>query len=216
MKFFFDTEFLEGPQDKRILGIPYQTENTIDLISIGIVNDFDEEYYEVSKEFNLKMLLNRFGKTKEEIAKGILSFVRGPVRSRIVSAGGFEHGSVMYYTEDTEEVQAFRNEHPGYTEQKYEPGADFYAYYADYDWVVFCWIFGKMIMLPDGFPMYCRDLKQSLDDKAVGYINDQETTINQVVKKWKRDTDYPTQFNEHNALADAKWNKKLYTFINSL
>ena len=37
---------------------------------------------------------------------------------------------------------------------------NFFAYYCNYDWVVFCWIFGKMIDLPDGFPMYCVDIKQ--------------------------------------------------------
>ncbi len=66
----------------------------------------------------------------------------------------------------------------------------FWAYYADYDWVVFCQLFGKMIDLPPGFPMYCRDLKQMLDS----YDN-------------LRKTDLPLQpeGTEHNALADAKW-----------
>lgn len=35
-----------------------------------------------------------------------------------------------------------------------------WGYYSDYDWVVFCGIFGRMIDLPDYFPMYCMDLKQ--------------------------------------------------------
>lgn len=50
---------------------------------------------------------------------------------------------------------------------------EFYAYYADYDWTVFCWLFGRMIDLPPDFPMYCIDLKQILDERAslipVGY-----------------------------------------------
>lgn len=40
---------------------------------------------------------------------------------------------------------------------------EFWGYYADYDWVVFCWLFGAMIDLPKGWPMYCRDLKQLAD-----------------------------------------------------
>src|SRR5574338_756367 len=40
---------------------------------------------------------------------------------------------------------------------------EFWGYYSDYDWVVFCWIFGTMMELPNGYPMYCRDLKQLLD-----------------------------------------------------
>jgi hypothetical protein len=30
---------------------------------------------------------------------------------------------------------------------------EFWAYYADYDWVVLCRLFGRMIDLPDGWPM---------------------------------------------------------------
>lgn len=38
MKYFYDCEFLEGKQDKTILGFKYgKTKPTIDLISIGIV-----------------------------------------------------------------------------------------------------------------------------------------------------------------------------------
>jgi len=75
----------------------------------------------------------------------------------------------------------------------------FYAYYADYDWAVFCQLFGSMINLPKGFPMYCIDLKQELD-----MLNrpDLETYPS-----------YPKQENEHNALDDARWNKKLHKFI---
>ena len=43
----------------------------------------------------------------------------------------------------------------------------FYGYYADYDWVIFCWIFGKMIDLPEGFPMYCNDIKQLMTEHGI-------------------------------------------------
>jgi len=40
MQYYIDTEFLEGKQDKRILGFKYEeTKHLIDLISIGIVSD---------------------------------------------------------------------------------------------------------------------------------------------------------------------------------
>lgn len=64
---------------------------------------------------------------------------------------------------------------------------EFWGYYADYDWVVLCQLYGRMIDLPSGWPMYCRDLKQVLDDQG-----------NPKMPK-------PTQ--EHNALSDARWNK---------
>jgi len=41
MKYFIDTEFKEKP-------------NTIDFISIGIITENGDEYYAISKDFNLK------------------------------------------------------------------------------------------------------------------------------------------------------------------
>lgn len=67
----------------------------------------------------------------------------------------------------------------------------FWGYYADYDWVVFCQLFGRMIDLPRGFPMYCRDIKQLCDDLGNPPLPKQEK-------------------GEHNALEDARWNKMVY------
>lgn len=71
---------------------------------------------------------------------------------------------------------------------------EFWGYYADYDWVVFCQIFGSMIDLPKGWPMYCRDLKQLCDSLGNARLPKQE-------------------FVEHNALNDARWNKLSYEFL---
>ncbi len=43
---------------------------------------------------------------------------------------------------------------------------EIWAYYADYDWVALCQIFGTMLELPDGWPMYCRDVKQLCDERG--------------------------------------------------
>jgi len=71
---------------------------------------------------------------------------------------------------------------------------EFWGYYADYDWVVFCWLFGAMADLPDGFPMYCRDIKQLADALGNPALPNQGET-------------------EHNALADARWNRKAWEFL---
>lgn len=70
---------------------------------------------------------------------------------------------------------------------------EFWGYYSDYDWVVFCWIFGTMMELPNGYPIYCKDLKQLLDESGKDKI--------------------PEPVGEHNALADAEWNLKLYKHL---
>jgi len=89
---------------------------------------------------------------------------------------------------------------------------EFYAYYADYDWVVFCWLFGKMNDLPNGFPMYCNDLKQTLDEK----VKDSGGEFSARLHNIRMMKDYPKQTNEHNALSDARWNKELYNYIKTL
>ena len=66
---------------------------------------------------------------------------------------------------------------------------EFWAYYADYDWVVMCQLFGRMIDLPPSWPMYCRDFKQQL----VLYGN---PTLKKLPES-----------EAHNALNDAKWLK---------
>jgi hypothetical protein len=71
---------------------------------------------------------------------------------------------------------------------------EFWGYYADYDWVVFCQIFGAMIDLPKGWPMYCRDIKQLCDERGNPKLPKQSST-------------------EHNALNDARWNKSVYELL---
>ena len=84
------------------------------------------------------------------------------------------------------------------------PSPEFYAYYADYDWVVFCWIFGNMLALPKGFPMYCIDLKQIMAEKELAI---QKISPTYSIKKTKK---YPKQRNEDNTIADVRWNEKLH------
>ena len=57
MKYFIDTEFLEGTQ-RGWFG--KTTKPTIDLISVGIVCEDGREYYAISKDFNLKEAWNRY------------------------------------------------------------------------------------------------------------------------------------------------------------
>ena len=57
MKYFIDTEFLEGAQKGWFGKI---TKPTIDLISVGIVCEDGREYYAISKDFNLRETWNRW------------------------------------------------------------------------------------------------------------------------------------------------------------
>jgi hypothetical protein len=80
-----------------------------------------------------------------------------------------------------------------------DPKPEFYGYFCDYDWVIFCQLFGRMIDLPKQFPYFCMDLKQMMVERGL-------------TKEWK-DQNCPDPVDEHNALADAWWNKRLYDAI---
>lgn len=68
---------------------------------------------------------------------------------------------------------------------------EFWAYYADYDWIVLCQLYGRMIDLPDTWPMYCRDVKQLCDSIGSPRLPEQQSQ-------------------EHNALADAQWTRLVW------
>jgi hypothetical protein len=75
----------------------------------------------------------------------------------------------------------------------YKP--EFWAYYADYDWVVLCQLYGTMMQLPEKWPMYCRDVKQLCDSLGNPPLIKQ------------------TEGPEHNALADAIWTKAAWEYL---
>ena len=151
--------------------------------------------------FRLKYLINKYGKTKKQITKEILEFINEDIKVVI-----------------KETNTSFKGE----SNIIYESKPEFYAYYADYDWVVFAQLFGTMMDLPKGFPMYCKDLKQEIDRKVDNKRNSTDrskvnvASFDVYLKGLKNDSNYPKQNNEHNALADAKWNKKLHKFLNTI
>jgi hypothetical protein len=209
MKYFIDTEFIEG-FNKPMLG---KRRHFIDLISIGIVAEDGREYYAISTEFNPKDADDWVRKNViSKLPDRYVDYHDSPRRKR---------ESLLWKSNSTIsfEVQQFMNGTDAFF------GKDFpeiYAYYADYDWVVFCSLFGRMIDLPKGFPMYCRDLKQMMDEKVTGFTNSdyfthfhqkEPLTFDEKLKLYKSGPKFPQQENEHSALDDARWNKKLYEYI---
>jgi hypothetical protein len=71
---------------------------------------------------------------------------------------------------------------------------EFWGYYADYDWVVLCQLFGTMMDLPKDWPMYCRDIKQLCDSLGNPKLPEQGR-------------------GEHHALTDARWTKKAWEWL---
>jgi len=175
MKYFIDTEFKEKPC-------------TIDLISIGIVGEDGREYYALCSDFKLKEVWNDewlrdnvlFPIYKEHIHGDMQLINSFSIRTMRHIMGVFGKSKKQI----ANDIEIFVSQ------------PEFYGYYSNYDWVVFCWIFGRMLDLPKGFPMYCKDLKQMMDDRGL-------------TKEWKR-VNCPDPIGEHNALIDARWNLDLY------
>lgn len=166
---------------------------------------------------NLKKLIKKYGKTNKQISEEIIEFTEPT--NRYYSLEGekrFTHGSIAAGNPFKEEDIKKNNLIYHYPASN----PKFYAYYADYDWVVFCWLFGKMMDLPKGFPMYCRDLKQDYDFFNTNFIERKKQNavgnIHKSINELKDFKDYPKQENNHNALADARWNKKLHEFLNKI
>jgi len=166
MKFFLDTEFIE-----RGHAAPLQ------LVSIGIVSYLGKEFYGVSSEFD---------------PDAANDWVKANVLPHLGDGPRLTHPELAAAIRVFIAANGLRNSDG--SPSTYDSGPEFWGYYADYDWVVFCQIFGAMVDLPEGWPMYCRDLKQWCAQMGNPKLPPQDST-------------------EHNALNDARWNRKVYEFL---
>lgn len=142
---------------------------TIDLISIGVVADDGRELYREDFSYDLTRALGH-------------EWLRRNVVPHLTRAK--DHLKTRAHIRD--DLLAFVGD---------DPKPEFWAYYADYDWVALCQLFGTMMDLPAHFPKWCRDLKQL---------------------SWSLGSpEHPKQADgaEHNALHDARWNRDLYDFL---
>jgi hypothetical protein len=141
--------------------------HTIDLISIGIVAEDGRELYLESADFDK-------GKANQWVRENVFPQLKGgeyrwPLRSIRVTLLDF------FDIEDYGEPELW-------------------GYYSAYDHVAFCQLFGTMMDLPEGYPMYTKDLKQWCDALGNPRLPDQGES-------------------EHHALADARWNRQVWQFL---
>lgn len=174
VKYFIDTEFFERP-------------GRIDLISIGIVAEDDREFYAENAEFDWSFGELR-GLTK---TIGGLAGAGDPKMETphwlIKNVKPYLRGHLMEVATIRESIRNFVWDEP-----------EFWGYMSSYDWVVFCWIFGRMADKPDSFPYYCNDLAQLMNMIGV------------------ERQDLPPEEVGHHALRDARWLKKAYDRVKQL
>lgn len=104
----------------------------------------------------------------EWVQENVLPYLSGPVKPKVTIA---------------KEILDFAGDAP-----------EFWAYYASYDWVALCQLYGRMIDLPPNWPMFCRDLQQLRIDAGIDNLPEMSGQ-------------------EHNALDDAIWTKQTYEFL---
>lgn len=231
MKYFLDCEFLEGFH-KPLFG---KRRHFIDLISIGIVCEDGREYYAISKEFNAK-------DADSWVIENVISQLEDKklMRAGLITPTMVADGYIWKTNEEIKnDLLTFFGCWRDQLFYRAPEGIQILGYYSDYDWVLFCSLFGRMIDLPKGFPMYCIDLKQTVDEHVKNInqleltkiisnegngwtvtgeiprtiINIDEYSNGQKLELLKTQKGYPKQSNEHNALADAKWNYELFKFL---
>lgn len=240
MRYFLDTEFLEGFH-KPWFG---KRQHYIDLVSIGIVAEDGREYSAISSEYSYKdanpwvrenVLLplyeetvsvakrnfcyvdnfhKVYGKPNTEIARDIMRFVNpiiGPAYDPLPITEDYrrKHNTKQGCTYMVDKSISF-----------YEVAQpDFFGYFSDYDWVLLASLFGDMSKLPEGFPQYCRDLKQMLDDyvrrRTPHFSRNVRERLDATLRQVEADVNFPKQVNQHNALADARWNFELFKYLKS-
>lgn len=165
-RIFLDTEFIELPRG-------------VDLISIGMVKEDGSFYYAQRAQCDF---------SKANV------WVKGHVIPELQwCAEGLDQFSCASLHEDC----VWKLDNKIRADIIRFVGAErpqFWGYYADYDWVAICQLFGKMIDLPKGWPMFAFDIKQLCVEKGDPQLPAQGT-------------------GEHNALMDARWNLQAWKYL---
>lgn len=171
MKYFYDCEFIENGQ-------------TIDLISLGMVAENGGWLYAQNADCD-------FSKASVWVQDNVLphlDWLGSDFRPMTVE-GALVAPWYRYNVIGDVIKECFKT--------LGDDKPELWGYYSAYDHVALCQLYGPMIDLPKGFPMYTRDLKQWCD--AIG-----NPALPQQGK------------GEHNALADARWNMQVYEFLSRI
>lgn len=177
MRCFYDTEFLEDGR-------------TIELISIGMVTDDGREYYAVNADMPVDRV-RAHPWLKENVWPHLP--VRGQYtgdgrhEGRVSAPGQLDTDSTLVrpYGTIRDEVRLFLTG---------IPDVELWAWYGAYDHVALAQLFGRMVDLPAGIPMWTNDLKQECQRRGNPQLPAQESGV-------------------HNALADARHVKVMYEYL---
>lgn len=131
-RYFYDCEFIEDGR-------------TVDLVSIGVVDEHGREFYAVSTEFD---------------ATRAVPWVRRNVLDKLPSPGDPAWRSRTRIRDD---LRAFLR-----APLRADPDEqlELWAWYAAYDHVALAQLWGPMTALPREIPRFTKDLRQLWDDRG--------------------------------------------------
>lgn len=184
IRLYYDTEFVE---DGRV----------IDLLSIGIVREDDEMLYAIVQDQGAIFRAVNHPWLRENVATHLPIEVwdRGPdVFGYRWSWRWDEKHPDFRHVHPREEVTRLVHEFISGT-----PAPQLFAWYGSYDHVAYAQLFGRMIDLPDGFPMFTCDVRQEAARTCCD-LRDEDNIV-------------PRPGNAHNALHDAMWTKAAHEFL---
>ncbi len=135
-RYFYDTEFLEDG-------------STVELISIGIVDDDGREYYAVVREAPWDRI-----RRQEWLMANVVPHLPRP-------RWGAKPWEIVNLADPVvKPVRLIAEEVRRFLLAGDEP--ELWAYYAAYDHVALCQLWGRMVDLPAGIPMWTNDVQQEI------------------------------------------------------
>lgn len=146
---------------------------TIELISIGMITEHGDTYYAVNSNMPWHRIIDH-----PWLMENVIPHIPKPWDKF--------HPYVKNKIQIAEDVKRFVTS---------QVNPKLWAWYGAYDHVVLCQLFGSMIDLPQGFPMWTNDLKQEVERRRRG--NSAPILPNQLGV-------------EHDALNDAMWVKDAF------
>jgi hypothetical protein len=181
MRIFYDTEFLEDG-------------HTIELISIGVVTEDGREYYAVNRHMP-KRRIRKHEWLMANVVPG-LPKPHGDWNLHMPRTWLFNYRdpAVKPVAQIADEVRDFILG----TDPNELPHVELWAWYGAYDHVALAQLWGPMINLPEGIPMWTNDLRQEAERLGVA----------------KSMPEQPVGV--HNALADARHNLIRARYLDSL
>jgi hypothetical protein len=186
MKIFYDTEFIEDG-------------HTIALISIGMVAEDGRELYLVNEAIVDDEELHDRICRHNWLMTNVIPHL--PLRQNHGRPNHAAHaGTRGFFLLDRDDNRVVSRRYIRNAVRDFiltTPDPQLWAWYAAYDHVAYAQLFGTMINLPDGLPMFTCDLKQEALRLGNPRIPEQTTS-------------------QHNALADARHNRDIDAFLTQI